>query len=102
MKYSVRLHEDHKSESVLQDISTLVWREGMDQVDLNSTKLDPVAALFISVCRVSMMEKLFIDQGLIDVVSPQLSATVAWCLGQVSHPYLCLSEDSYNQVRECG
>ena len=71
----------------------------MDQVDLNSTKLDPLAALFISVCRVSMMEKLFINQGLIDVVSPQLSTTVTWCLGQASHPYLCLSEDSYEQVR---
>ena len=98
MKFSVqRLNE---VESAVQDVAALVWREGVvDQVDLNTTKLDPIVVLFLSICRLCMVEKLFIDQRLIDVVSPQLSTTVVWCLSQVVHPYLHLSEDSYDQVK---
>lgn len=97
MKYSVQ--EQEKFRTPLQDVASLIWREGVDQVDLKAAPIDPIAALFLSICRLCMVEKVFIDQGLFDVVSPQLSSTVMWCLSQVTHPYLHLHEDSYNQVK---
>ncbi|CAI7995638.1 Exportin-4 [Geodia barretti] len=30
--------------------------------------------------------------------SPQLSSTLVWCLSHVTHPYVHLTEDSYDQV----
>ena len=100
MKYSVQRHKDVRTDSTIQDVARLIWREdATDQVDLNSPELDPIVALFLSICRVCMMEKLFIDGGLIELVSPQLSSTLVWCLGQVINPYLHLSEDSYDQVK---
>ena len=101
MKYSVELQGKVECVAPL-DVATLVWREGGEQVDLSAAKLDPIVALFLSVCRLCMVEKMFTSRGLIDVVSPQLSTTVVWCLSQVAHPYLHLSEDSYDQVRERG
>ncbi|CAI8005530.1 Exportin-4 [Geodia barretti] len=45
-----------------------------------------------------MVEKTFISGGLIDILSPQLSSTLVWCLSHVTHPYVHLTEDSYDQV----
>ena len=102
MKHSIQRHKEMGSESTVQDVAGLVWKEGgADQVVLNTPNLDPIVALFLSVCRLCMVEKLFINQGLIDVVSPQLSSTLVWCLGHVTKPYLHLSEDSYDQVKIC-
>lgn len=97
MRYSIR--QQNEVQSSPADVCSLVWREEAEQVDLSSAKLDPIVALFLSVCRLCMVEKLFAGEGLLDVVSPQLSTTVVWCLGRVAHPYLALSEDSYDQVR---
>ena len=99
MRFSIRRHREMGSESVAKDVSELVWREGGEQVDLGSLNLDPITALFLSLCRLCMVEKVFIGGGLIDVVSPQLSSSVAWSLSQVLHPYIYLAEDSYDQVK---
>ncbi|CAI8005528.1 Exportin-4 [Geodia barretti] len=53
---------------------------------------------FLSLCRLCMVEKTFISGGLIDILSPQLSSTLVWCLSHVTHPYVHLTEDSYDQV----
>ena len=100
MSYSIQRHKEKGSESAtaVQDVSQLVWREEGGQIDLNSCNLDPIVSLFLSLCRLCVVEKVFVSGGLIDVVSPQLSSTVAWGLSQVTHPYIHLSEDCYDQV----
>ena len=98
MNYSVQRHKEAGQGAELPgDISTLVWRERGDQVDLSSS-LDPILALFLSLCRLCVVERVFITAGLVGVVSPQLSSTLVWCLSQVVHPYIHLAEDSYDQV----
>ena len=100
MSYSIQRYKEKGSESTtaVQDVSQLVWREEGEQIDLNTCNLDPIVSLFLSLCRLCVVEKVFIGGGLIDVVSPQLSCTVAWGLSQVTHPYIHLSEDCYDQV----
>lgn len=66
-------------------------------VDLLST-MDPVVALILSICRLCNLEKAFISNGLIDVLSPQLCDTVVWCLAQLTGPYLMMDEQCYEQV----
>ena len=102
MRYSIQRHKELGSESVAtEDVSQLVWREGGGgQVDLGSSNLDPIVSLFLSLCRLCMVEKTFISGGLIDILSPQLSSTLVWCLSHVTHPYVHLTEDSYDQVRD--
>ena len=103
MSYSIQRHKEMGSESVVtgDNLSQLVWQEeGDGQIDLSSSHLDPIISLFLSLCRLCMVEKMFVGRGLMEVVSPQLGSTVVWCLSQVVHPYIHFSEDSYNQVRE--
>lgn len=100
MTYSIQRHKElGGGQSTVRDIATLLWRDGVDQVDLNAANLDPIVALFLCVCRVCMMEKMCINGGLIDVLSPQVSSSVVWCLSQIVHPYIHLAEDSYEQVK---
>ncbi len=78
----------------------LIWREdGGEQVDLSTAQLDPIVALVLSVCRLCVLEKLFINHGLLDVLSPQVCETNVWCLSRIVEPYLMISEESYEQVR---
>ena len=66
------------------------------------TSMDPVVALVLSVCRLCNLEKAFVSNGLIDIMSPQLCDTVVWCLGQLVTPYLMLDESCYQEVRIFG
>ena len=65
-------------------------------VDL--TGLDPVVALVLSVCRISLLERQFISCGLIDLLSPQLCETGAWSLSRIVGPYVMFSDENYGQV----
>ena len=60
--------------------------------------MDPVVALILSICRLCNLEKAFVSNGLIDVLSPQLCDTVVWCLAQLTGPYLMLDEQCYEEV----
>ena len=83
----------------LPDVAASVWKDGTsEQVDLNSAKLDHLVCLFLSLCRLCVVERVCIGWGMLDVLSPQLSTTVVWGLGSITGPYLHLNEDSYDQV----
>ena len=103
MAYSVQwqkgVGQGVESSHALQDISEMVWSESGTQVDMSSPSVDPVLGLFLSLCRLCMMEKVFVSAGMTDVLSPQLASTLVWGLSQVAHPYLYLEEDAYDQVR---
>ena len=81
------------------DIRSLIQQEGGgEMVNLSSTHMDPIVTLILSIFRLCVLEKLFISHGLLDVLSPQVCETTAWCLSCVVEPYLMLSEESYDQV----
>ena len=110
MQYSIAKHkamkavENGSSSSLVPGAGTgrneaaafLQGEGGSAVVDVSS--MDPVVALVLSVCRVCNLEKAFISNGLIDVLSPQLCETVAWCLAQLVTPYLMLDENCYQEV----
>ena len=72
-----------------------------DNESVDLSKLDPVVSLVLSMCRLCVMEKLFISHGMIEILSPQLCDTTVWCLSRIVEPYLMLSEESYEQVCVC-
>ena len=81
------------------DIRTLVLQEGGgEMVSLSSLHLDPIVTLILAICRLCVLEKLYISHGLLDVLSPQVCESTVWCLSRVAEPYLMLSEESYEQV----
>ena len=81
------------------DVRSLILQEGGgDVVDLSSAHMDPVVMLILSIFRLCVLEKRFISRGLLDVLSPQVCETTAWCLSCVAEPYLMLCEESYDQV----
>ncbi len=97
MRFSIENQESVQTAEL--PLSALIWREdGGEQVDLRTVQLDPIVALVLSVCRLCVVEKLFVSQGLLDVLSPQVCETNVWCLSKIVEPYLMLSEDSYEQV----
>ena len=105
MLYSIAKHKAAKSTENgassmglggRNEVASFLQGEGGRPVDLSS--MDPVVALILSVCRLCNLEKAFISNGLIDVLSPQLCDTVVWCLAQLVGPYLMLDEQCYQEV----
>ena len=85
-------------------IAALVWKDveslaSQSGSELILEKMDPIASLVLSVFRLSSLEKLFVNHGLMDILSPQLCDTVAWCLSHIAEPYIMINEESYVQVR---
>ena len=108
MQYSISKHKATKavesgSSSLVPDVggnlaaAFLQGEGGSAAVDV--TSMDPIVALILSVCRLCNLERAFISNGLIDVLSPQLCETVVWCLAQVVTPYLMLDENCYQEVQ---
>ena len=109
MQYSITKHkaaklvENGSSSLALgmgNEAAAFLQGEGGSVVDVSS--MDPVVALILSVCRLCNLEKAFISNGLIDVLSPQLCDTVIWCLAQLVDPYLMLDENCYQEVYMYG
>ena len=105
MQYSIAKHkamkavENRSSSLVLgggNEAAAFLQAEGGSVMDVSS--MDPIVALILSVCRLCNLEKAFISNGLIDVLSPQLCDTVVWCLAQLVTPYLMLDEICYQEV----
>ena len=105
MQYSITKHKAAKavengSNSLAlsggNEVAAFLHGEGGSGVDVSS--MNPVIALVLSVCRLCNLEKMFISNGLIDVLSPQLCDTVVWCLAQLVGPYLMLDENCYQEV----
>ena len=92
------LQRQNEVQATIADVRTLILNE---QVDLSAAKLDPVVSLVFSVCRLAGLDKLFASRGLLEVLSPQLSSTIVWCLAEITGPYLHLNGDGYiyDQVR---
>ena len=62
------------------------------------SELDPVVALVLSVCRLCLLEKKFIAEGLVDLLSPQLCESIVWCLQRIAEPYMMFVDENYQQV----
>lgn len=120
MKHSINHHEKRRKEvrrSDVKETATMVMVESVDfdrnvaALVLGSdaagdaqkpelSELDPVVALVLSVCRLCLLEKKFISEGLIDLLSPQLCETTVWCLQRIAEPYVMFSDESYQQVSD--
>jgi hypothetical protein len=106
MQYTIAKHKAMKTQE--NGSSSLVAGGGNEAaaflqgegggIAVDVTSMDPVVALILSVCRLCNLEKAFISNGLIDVLSPQLCETVVWCLAQLVTPYLMLDENCYQEV----
>ena len=105
MAHSISLQKFCLSEMANLDIRRLVLQDGGEKIDLRTLKLDSVVVLVVLVCRLCVMEKMFVESGLLEVLSPQLCETVLWCLSEIVQPYIMLDEDDsiHEQVRShCG
>lgn len=105
MAHSISLQKGCLPEMANLDIRRLVFQDGGETVDLRTLKLDPVVALVVLVCRLCVMENMFVESRLLEVLSPQLCETVLWCLSEIVQPYIMLDEDDsiHEQVRShCG
>ncbi|KAL5457574.1 hypothetical protein EMCRGX_G034846 [Ephydatia muelleri] len=81
------------------DVRALLWQQGsVDSPPFSELKLDPIVALVLGVCRLCVLEKLYVSNGLQDLLSPQVCKTTSWCLSRITQPYLMLSEESYEQI----
>ena len=96
MRHSILHQSSVQTRNV--NFSQLVWQEEGGGVDLSMAQLDPIVSLVLCVCRLCAVEKVFIDNGLMDVLSPQVCETTVWCLSGIAEPYLMLCEESYDQV----
>ena len=63
------------------------------------SELDPVVGLVMSVCQLCVLEKKFISEGLIELLSPQLCESTVWCLQNIAEPYLMFIDEDYEQVK---
>lgn len=91
----------HQGEAQLDfNISALLWQQdGVAECPpFSELKLDPIVALVVGICRLCVLERLFITNGLQDLLSPQVCKTTSWCLSRITEPYLMLSEENYEQV----
>ena len=109
MKYSISRHQDMVERGELEgvdfdgNIAALVLDSdlacGGDRTKgVELSKLDPVVCLVLSVCRLCLLEKRFISQNLMDLLSPQLCETTVWCLAKITEPYIMFSDKNYQQV----
>lgn len=61
---------------------------------------DPVVSLIVCLCHWSVIEKQLLEQGLKDVVSPQVCESAIWGLSTVLSTYL-MTTTKYDKVYEC-
>ena len=101
MQYSISLQADCLPRMAELDISKLILQGGEERVNLSAAKVDPIVALVVLMCRLCVMEELFISGGLLEVLSPQLCETTLWCLSKVVEPYLLMEEDSVHDQVSC-
>jgi len=71
---------------------------GGDDKVVRLLDLDPVVGLVMAVCRLTLLEKKFVSGGLVDVLSPQLCESIAWCLQRIVEPYVMFNDQDYSQV----
>lgn len=83
-----------------RNVAALVLESGVagDAQKPELSELDPIVALVLSVCRLCLLEKKFISEGLIDLLSPQLCESIVWCLQRIAEPYVMFSDENYQQV----
>lgn len=97
---SVLLSERNEAATFLQgEMAVAGGGEGGGGRGAELSTMDPIVALIFSLCRLCNLEKAFVSNGLMDVLSPQLCDTVTWCLAQLADPYFMFDEKCYQEVQ---
>ena len=87
---------DSNSSMTLSELVCVKSSRGM--TDDARSKVDPIVDLVATLLLLCEVEGLYLEHGHLELLSPQLSETLVWCLSCVSEPYLMISEESYGQV----
>lgn len=60
--------------------------------------MDPVVKLLSVIFRLANLEKIALNSGLSEILSPQVGRTIVWCLGHWTKSYLLPDENEYELV----
>ena len=71
---------------------------GVSNAALDHSSVDPVVRLVSAVFRVANLEKLALNSGLSELLSPQVGRTIVWCLRHWTKSYLLPDEKDYEQL----
>lgn len=65
---------------------------------MNYSRVDPVVRLVSTIFRTANIEKLAVNAGLSELLSPQVGRTIVWCLQHWVKSYLLPDEKEYEQL----
>ena len=71
---------------------------GDSYATLNYSRVDPVVRLVSTIFCVANIEKLAVNAGLSELLSPQVGRTIVWCLRHWVKSYLLPDEKEYEQL----
>lgn len=87
-----------------QNTVTISLEQLITTADYNDSScllsIDPVVSLILCLCHWSVIERQLLEQGLKDVVSPQVCESAIWGLSTVLSTYL-MTTTKYEKVCEC-
>lgn len=70
----------------------------MQHENCRGRNVNLILAVLVCACRWCQLEKLYVNDGLLSYLSPQVTSTVTWLLAKVVDSYLLFKESDYQQV----
>lgn len=99
MSYSSNLKDQVDLQASLQILcASQNQSSGHSNQSLDPSKVDPVVKLVSVIFRLANLEKIALNSGLSEILSPQVGRTIVWCLGHWTKSYLLPDENEYELV----